>query len=159
MKKFIYSFIFLFFIFDPTSLAAVTIISDDDEKTKVNRNGKTYLSQTWYGERFELDENLRFGTKKLQKVDAEKYANYINEVDERVLNKIGDYKVYIIQNKLKDYKTYTGLSFTDNTAVIFGSYYKMSDKAIANLAIHELGHNVDFRLMDKDLWKEEKPKA
>ena len=156
MKKFIYSFIFLFFLFDTSSFAAVTVISDDDERTKVTKNGKTYLSQIWYGNRFEVDEEVTFGTKKLQKVDATKYEKYLKEVDERVLNKIGDYKVYIIQNQLKDYKTFTGLSFTDNTAVIFGTYYKMSDRAIATLAVHELGHNVDFRLMDEKLWKEYK---
>jgi len=156
MKKFICSFIFLFFLFDSSALASVTVISDDDEKTKTVRNGKTYLSQIWYGQSFEVDESLTVGTKKLQKVDAEKYEKYLLEVDERVINKIGDYKVYIIQNKLKDYKSFAGLSFTDNTAVIFGSYYGMTDQAIATLAVHELGHNVDFQLMTPALWKEYK---
>jgi len=154
MKKFIYSFIFLFFLFDTSSFASVTVISDDDEKTKVSRFGKTYLAQIWYGQRFEVDESLTFGTKKLEKVDAVKYEKYLKEVDERVINKIGDYKVYIIQNKLKDYRTFAGLSFLDNTAVIFGTYYGMTDQAIATLAIHELGHNVDFQLMTPELWKE-----
>lgn len=156
MKKFIYSFIFIFFLFDTSSFASVTVISDDDNKTKMTISGKTYLSQIWYGQRFEVDESLVVDEKELQKVDAQKYEKYLSEIDERVIDKIGDYKVYIIQNKLKDYKTFAGLSFTDNTAVIFGSYYNMSDQAIATLAIHELGHNVDFQLMTPELWKEYK---
>ena len=156
MKKFICSFIFLFFLFDTSSFASVTVISDDDRKTKTTKNGKTYLSQIWYGQRFEVDESLVYGDKKLQKVDAVKYEKYLNEVDKRVIDKIGDYKVYIIQNKLKDYRSFAGLSFMDNTAVIFGSYYTMTDQTLATLAVHELGHNVDFQLMTPKLWKEYK---
>jgi len=156
MKKFIYSFIFLFFLFDTSSFASVTVINDDDEKTKTYKNGKTYLSQIWYGTEFEVDENLTDGKNTLNKVDAEKYEMYLRKIDIRFIDKVGDYKVYIIQNKLKDYKSFSALSFTDNTAVVFGRYTDLSDNMIAYLATHEFGHNVDFRLMNKELWKEYK---
>lgn len=156
MKKFICSFLFMFFLFDTSSFASITVISDDDEKTKIYKNGKAYLSQIWYGTQFELDENLTDGKNALKKVDPLKYEKYLNMVDKRFIDKVGDYKVYIIQNKLKDYKNYSALSFLDNTAVVFGRYTELSDELIAYLAVHEFGHNVDFRLMDKELWKEYK---
>lgn len=158
MKKLFASFIFIFFLFDidAYAYAAVTVFSDDDSRTKTYKNGKAYLSQVWYGMKFEVDESLTDGNNTLKKVDAVKYENYLNEIDSRFVNKVGDYKVYIIQNKLKDYSSYSALNFTNNTAVVFGRYSALSDNMIAYLATHEFGHNVDFQLMTKSLWKEYK---
>lgn len=156
MKKIIFSFLFIFFVFDTSSFASITVISDDDEKTKIYKDGKAYLSQIWYGTQFVLDEKVMDGKNTLKKVDAKKYEKYLNMVDKRFIDKVGDYKIYIIQNKLKDYKNYSALSFLDNTAVVFGRYSELSDELIAYLAVHEFGHNVDFRLMNKELWKEYK---
>ena len=156
MKKFIYSLIFTFFLFDINSYAAVTIISDDDSKTKVYKNGKAYLAQIWYGTQFEVDESLVDNGRELKRIDAVKYEKYLMAADNRFIDKVGDYKVYIIQNKLKDYKSFSALNFLDNSAVVFGRYSELSDNMIAFLATHELGHNVDFQLMNKELWKEYK---
>jgi len=155
MKKIICSLIFIFFMVKVESYASVTIISDDS-KTKTYKNGKVYLSQIWYGTKFEVDQTLTDGNNTLKRVDSEKYKKYLDELDNRFINAVGDYKVYIIQNKLKDYKSFSALSFTDNTAVVFGRYTELSDEMTAYLAVHEFGHNVDFRLMNKDLWKEYK---
>lgn len=156
MKKFIYSLVFVFLILDANTYASITIISDDDNKTKVYKNGKVYLSQIWYGTEFEVDQSLMVGKNTLNKVNPEKYEMYLRKVDSRFIDKVGDYKVYIIRNKLKDYNSFSALSFTDNTAVVFGRYSELSDNLIAYLAVHEFGHNVDFRLMNKDLWNEYK---
>jgi len=156
MKKIFFSLMFIFFMFDVNSYASVTVISDDDSKTKTYKNGKVYLSQIWYGMEFEVDKNLTDGKNTLSRVDPVKYENYLRAIDSRFIDKVGDYKVYIIQNKLKDYKSYSALSFLDNTAVVFGRYSELSDNMIAYLAVHEFGHNVDFRLMNKELWKEYK---
>lgn len=156
MKKIFLSFIFIFFLFDINSANAfVTVISDDDAKTKIVKNGKTYLSQIWYGMSFEVNENVADEKGTLKRIDATKYEEFVNKADNRFIDNVGDYKVYIIQNKLKHY-SYSALSFTDNTAVVFGRYTELSEHMIAYLATHELGHNVDFQLMNNELWSEYK---
>jgi len=155
MKKIIFKVIFIYFIFCINSYAAVTVVSDD-MATKVYKDGKVYLYQNWYGTKFEVDESLSNGKNILKKVDAQKYEKYLLKVDRRFIDAVGDYTVYIIQNKLKEYKSFSALSFLDNTAVVFGRYTDLSDNLIAYLAVHEFGHNVDFRLMNKTLWEEYK---
>lgn len=128
---------------------------DSMNSTVINDGKSIMLKQDWFGMRFELDSSGIYRDRKVVAVDSDEYEKALQEVNFDI-SKIGAYNVYFLDYKLKDYGTAMALSFTDNSVVVFGTHKKLSKRTVHRLAVHELGHQVDFRLMDEQKWAEYK---
>lgn len=128
--------------------------SDLSEKELLVRSGdKLLLSKDWYGYEFELNPANAIGSLKMQAVDCGEYMEALQEV-QFPLEAVGEYKINFLTYKLKNDFSTLALSFKDGSAVVFGTYAALSREKLHRLAVHELGHEVDFSLMDDDKWKE-----
>lgn len=114
---------------------------------------KLFLDKTWYDYKFEVNPNTNSGGMKMQQVNGSAYEEAINQVSFPLTN-IGNYRVYFLSYKLKNYPTALALSFKDDSVVVFGTYYPLAQAKINQLAVHELGHQVDFKLMGQTSWSE-----
>lgn len=116
----------------------------------VKENDKLYLKQDWEGIRFELNTIKKLGIRNLKAIDKAEYEAAINEVS-YPLNSIS-LNVYFLDYRSWSYPDAKALSFRDNSVVVFGTYWNMSKNNIHQLAVHELGHHVDFQLMNDEKW-------
>lgn len=141
---------------------------DSINNTVENNNGALMLRQNWYGMKFEINPVKQYGLRKLNAVDIDEYAKALKEVNfginqnsvkESVYNEIYSpvsVNIYFLDCRLKDYSNAMALSFKDNSIVVFGSYYTLSKQTIHRLAVHEMGHQIDFQLMNSEKWNEYK---
>ena len=155
----IFSFLVLLAVLNTPVFAAgnIQFISDQNsEKEIVIKTGdKLMLDKKWYSYKFEVNPGRTLGAAKMQPVDAEEYEAALNEVS-FPLEAVGQYKVYFLNYRLKNYSSAMALSFKDDSAVVFGTYYPLSASRLHQLAAHELGHQVDFCLMSSSKWREYK---
>lgn len=135
--------------------------SPDSEKAIIeNENGALILKQNWYGKKFEVNPEKTVGFKKLNEVNIEEYTKALKEVEfgtkgdltnnsicKEVYSPVS-VNIYFLDKKLRNYSNAAALSFKDNSIVVFGTSYKLGREAIHRLAVHELGHQIDFQLMD-----------
>lgn len=153
----IIAIILLMCLFAVPTLAAGNIQYIDaqinDQNLVVNNGSKFMLNKDWYDYKFEINSNNNNGLMDMIRVDKFAYESALNEVS-FPLESIGEYKVYFLDYKLKDYPTAMALSFLDDSCVVFGTYYGMSQAKIARLAVHEMGHQIDFQLMNESKWNE-----
>ncbi len=126
-----------------------------EKELVVKSNDKFLLDKDWYNYEFELNPNKKSGNLTLQTVDSQEYMKALEEI-KIPLEKVGEYKVYFMDYKLKNFYTAMALSFQDGSAVVFGTYHKLSAEKIHQMAVHELGHNIDFQFMNKEKWREYK---
>lgn len=119
----------------------------------VREEDKLFLDKTWYDYKFEVKSGTSSGSLKMQQVDAGEYAQALQQVS-IPLDNIGSYQVYFLDRRLKDYTTAQALSFPDGSVVVFGTYYPLAQAKVHQLAVHELGHQVDFALMTPARWEE-----
>jgi|GEM_PF-4526965 len=132
------------------------IRSDISNKELLVQSGdKLLLSKEWYGYEFEINPSDTAGPLKLQAVDDEEYMAALREV-RFPLDAVGEYKIHFLTYKLKNNSSTLALSFEDGSAVVFGTYAPLPKEKLHRLAVHELGHEVDFSLMDKEKWAEYK---
>lgn len=128
--------------------------SDISEKELlVQSGGKFLLSKEWYGYEFEISQSNTIGILKMQAADDEEYMRALQEV-QFPLEAVGEYKIHFLTYKLKNNFSTLALSFKDGSTVVFGTYAAYPQEKLHRLAVHELGHEVDFSLMDDDKWKE-----
>jgi hypothetical protein len=128
-----------------------------DNKTSASeliliQNDKKMLAKQWYTYKFEVDTERTNNQPAVYPVDRMEYQNALDRVA-FPLEKIGEYKVYFLDYKLKNYSAALALSFLDDSVVVFGSYYQLSQEKIHRLAVHELGHQIDFQLMNPESWR------
>lgn len=127
---------------------------EDSQKSIVYQDGsKTLIKQEWYGMKIELNPEKTVGNRTYRVVDSAEYTKAINQV-KIDLKKVGEYNVYFLDQKVKGYEKAMALSFNDNSTVVFGTLYGLSKTTIHKLAVHELGHQVDSRLMTADKWNQ-----
>lgn len=119
----------------------------------INKGDKLFLDKQWYNYTFEINPRNTIGKTTIKEVDSKEYQIALNEID-FPLEKVGEYKIYFLNYRLKDFPTAQAVSFKDNSAVIFGTYYPLDKAKLHQLAVHELGHQVDFKLMDPGKWNE-----
>ncbi len=113
---------------------------------------KLYLSKEWYGSRFEINPvNVKSGLP-MKPPEREEYQKALEETV-FPLEKLGTYKVYFLNYRLNQYPAALALSLRDDSVVVFGSYYPIGAAKVHYLAVHELGHQVDFKLMDQASWQ------
>lgn len=126
------------------------------EKEIVVKSGdKLMLDKEWYTYSFEINPEKEFGPLKLQPVDPVGYKEALDQVN-FPLEKLGTYKVYFLDYRLKNYASAMALSFMDDSVVVFGTFFAYTPEKLHQLAVHELGHQVDFSLMDSEKWNEYK---
>lgn len=126
-----------------------------EKELVVKNNDKFLLDKDWYNYEFELNPVKEAGNLALQAVDSEEYMKALEEIT-IPLEKVGNYKIYFMEYKLKKFYSALALSFKDGSAVVFGTYHKLSAEKIHQMAVHELGHHLDFQFMDKEKWREYK---
>ncbi|MGE5328581.1 MAG: hypothetical protein ACM3KR_03630 [Deltaproteobacteria bacterium] len=152
-------------VFSPASFAEkkIKLFKTQESMDSIVKNnvGALMLKQDWYGMKFEINQSKQIGLRKLSTVDMKEYAlalseiNYgakDNSVNQSVYGNIYSAvtaNVYFLDYKLKDYSNAMALSFKDNSIVVFGTSVKLGKEEIHRLAVHELGHQVDFQLMDE----------
>lgn len=127
--------------------------TDSKKEILIRQGDKLLLDKQWYSTSFEINPRNTIGKAVIKEVNREEYQKAIDEID-FPLEKVGTYKIYFLDYRLKDYPTAQAVSFKDNSVVVFGTYYPLTKDKIHQLAIHELGHQVDFQLMDQDKWLE-----
>lgn len=139
------------FAFENIKLHSLT---ESKEEIIQKENNKSMLIQEWYGLRFQVGTSVK-STKAAKTVKISEYQKAFEQVKFNI-EKIGSYDVYFLDTQLTDYSNVMALSFMDDTAVVFGTTKYMTKTKIHRLAIHELGHQVDFSLMNEDKWSEYK---
>lgn len=148
-------FILIQLVTAPISLAYenIKLVAGEESKNEIicNQDEKMVLKQDWYGMKFELSTLQRLGVREIKEVDSNEYQKALDEV-RFPLELIGDYKVYFLNYKLNGDLNARALSFMDNSVVVFGTYWNMDKAGIHNLAVHELGHQIDFKLMNQEKW-------
>lgn len=134
-------------------------VTASKEQIIVEENDKLLLKQDWYGLRFEINSSntcyTKYGIKRIKPVDIKEYERALRQVDFD-LSLIGEYNVYFLDCILEDYSKTMALSFKDDSVVVFGTCKKMSKQEIHKIAVHELGHEIDFKLMNEEKWQEYK---
>lgn len=162
MKKtcfLILTIFFLMFIFAIPAFAAdnIKIINSEASSQELifTKDSKMLLDKEWYNYEFEINPITSQGSLQMQAVDSVGYMKALQQVN-FPLEAVGEYKVYFLSYKLKNYYSAEALSFEDNSVVVFGTYFPLSVERLHRLAIHELGHQVDFSLMDEEKWQEYK---
>lgn len=111
---------------------------------------KLMLNKNWYTYTFEIDPGKNSF---MNAADKNEYSIAIKEVI-YPLEKIQNYKIYFLDYKLKNYSQCMALSFLDSSTVVFGTFVNASKENIHKLAVHELGHQLDFQLMDEKKWEQ-----
>lgn len=133
-----------------------TFRSDISDKELLVQSGdKLLLSKEWYGYEFEVSPSNTAGPLKMQAVDDAEYMAALREV-QFPLEAVGEYKIHFLTYKLKNNFSTLALSFEDGSVVVFGTYAALSQEKLHRLAVHELGHEVDFSLMNNEKWTEYK---
>jgi len=131
-----------------------TFRSDISDKELVVQSGdKLLLSKEWYGYEFEISPSKAIGSIQMQAVDDVEYMAALGEV-KFPLEAVGEYKIHFLTYKLKNNSSTLALSFEDGSAVVFGTYAPLPKEKLHRLAVHELGHEVDFSLMNAGKWAE-----
>lgn len=118
-------------------------------------NNQLMLNKTWYDYKFELNPVKTLGSLQMQCVDSEEYERALNEVM-FPLEVVGNYKIYFLDYKLKGDSSPLAINFLDDSVVVFGIYRKLPLDKLHQMAVHELGHQVDFQLMNPAKWEEYK---
>lgn len=143
----------------PNAFAAQNITINSLEQSKkeivLNQNGKLMLKQDWYGMRFEINPSKVIGSRQIKAVNSKYYDEALEKVNFD-LESVGEYKVYFLDYRLKNYSTALALSFKDDSVVVFGTKTTQRESDVHRLAVHELGHQVDFKLMNDKKWEEYK---
>jgi len=151
----IVSLVLIQLIMAPIALAYdnIKLVAGEESKNEIiyNQDEKMVLKQEWYGMKFELSTLQRLGLREIKEADRDEYQKALEEV-KFPLELIGDYRVYFLNYRLNGDLDARALSFTDNSVVVFGSYWSMDKASIHNLAAHELGHQIDFKLMNQEKW-------
>lgn len=156
--------IFSTLLFSSAGLASNQVslfnVQDSAKAIVENNNGTLMLKQDWYGMKFEVNPEKKVGVKSLNAVNIEEYKKALKEVKFGTKEDLADnsvskevyspvtVKIYFLENKLKNYSNAMALSFKDNSIVVFGTIYNLGKETIHRLAVHELGHQIDFQLMD-----------
>lgn len=115
------------------------------------QQSRMMLTKQWYTYTFEVAPRPVGNT--LYSVNTRQYEEALTLVD-FPLEQVGDYTIYFLDYKLKDYPGVSAYSFLDDSAVVFAASYPMSVTRTHQLAVHELGHQVDFQLMTPQKWTE-----
>ncbi len=132
----------------------VAFTGEVSEKEVIDRSGEqAFLTKQWYDLKFEIAPRNTSGTLKMQEVDSQEYLLALKEV-RFPLEAAGEYKLYFLAHKLKDQFSTLALSFGDGSVVVFGNYGSLPQEKLHRLAVHELGHQIDFRLMTDAKWQE-----
>lgn len=119
----------------------------------VREGDKLFLTKTWYNYRFEVNTKIADNALQMSQADSVEYEEAMSEVA-FPLSSIGEYKIYFLNCRLANYPSALALSFLDDSTLVFGTYYPLPKAKIHQLAVHELGHQVDFKLMTPARWKE-----
>jgi hypothetical protein len=133
-----------------------TFSSDISDQELLAQSGdRLMLSKDWYGYEFEISPSNTAGPLKMQAVDDAEYVRALDEV-QFPLETVGEYKIHFLTYKLKNNFSTLALSFKDGSTVVFGTYAALPLEELHRLAVHELGHEIDFSLMDNNKWREYK---
>lgn len=151
----IFQLVFSYGVSARNDLLRVYSVEQSTNESVVSDSDKFMLKQDWYGMKFEVNTSDTYKGRELRAVDGVEYEKALNEVNFD-LNKVGEYRVYFLENKLANYANAMALTFMDNSTVVFGTYKKLSKRDINTLAVHELGHQVDFTLMNAEKWSQYK---
>lgn len=159
-------------VFSPVSFAEnkVKLYKTQESMDSIvqNNGGALMLKQDWYGMKFEINKSKKNGLRKLSTVDMKEYAIALNEINygikensvqKNVYSEVYSTvtaNVYFLDYRLKDYSNAMALSFRDKSIVVFGTSINLSKEEVHRLAVHELGHQVDFQLMDESKRQEYK---
>lgn len=130
-------------------------VQESKKAILVNRNNKLFLKQKWYGMEFEVNPAKKIGVLELKAIGQKEYKKAIDEVSFPI-EQLGEYHIYFLDYKLKDYANAIAINFLDDSAVVFGTYWIYTTQIIHRVAVHELGHQIDFKLMNDKLWTEYK---
>ncbi|MDX9871271.1 MAG: hypothetical protein RBT41_02485 [Clostridia bacterium] len=149
--------IFSIFLFVCTPLAAADIqyISDAAQTEKIleQKGDKLFIAKRWYNYTFEINPGKNAAGLHLRQVDPLEYGQALEETA-FPLDVLGSYKVYFLDYRLALYPTALALSFQDDSVVVFGTGIPLARARLHRLAVHELGHQIDFKLMDAEKWRE-----
>lgn len=167
MKKLFYlsltTIIIMQLVISPAAFAANNIklfgMQDSQKEVVVQQGEKKFLKQDWYGMKFEINPAKKLGIRELKEVDKVEFEKALDEVSffngssvaENVYESVYC-SVYFLDSKLIGYSNTMALSFKDNSIVVFGNYWNLGKDKIHQLAVHELGHQVDFQLMNEQSW-------
>lgn len=110
------------------------------------------MKEKWYGTKFYLNTSTSVNQLAVRPVNPDVYQQALDEVTFSS-EKLKQYRVYILPYMLKNYTGVQALTFKTNTTVVFANSWLLTDKATHKLAVHELGHQVDFRLMTPERWE------
>jgi hypothetical protein len=153
----------LLFLLNVSSLNVSSVYAGDNIRTfssevsekelLVPAGDKILLAKEWYDYEFEVSPVNTAGSFTMRAVDSEEYLQALQEV-QFPLEAVGSYKIYFLTYKLKDSSSTLALSFQDGSAVVFGNYSALSEEKLHQLAVHELGHQVGFCLMNDRKWRE-----
>ncbi|HHY38905.1 MAG TPA: hypothetical protein GX507_08280 [Clostridia bacterium] len=113
------------------------------------------LRTNWHGMEFYLDEpGLKtHSLKPIQLVDREAYGEALNGVS-FPLHWLTEYRICILPYRLFDYPDTLALTLDANATYVFATTWQLTPRMVHRLAVHELGHVVDFRLMNEKRWAE-----
>lgn len=118
----------------------------------VRREGRqAVLKESWYGTRFYMNTSSSINQLAIHPVDLSTYREALSEVSFPT-ERLAQYQIYILPYMLKDSAGVQALTFKNNTTVVFANSWELTEKATHKLAVHELGHQVDFQLMTSVLW-------
>jgi len=154
-RRFMLVLLISLLILSSPALAAgnIQFISEQaSEKEIVVKSGdKFMLDKEWYTYTFEINPVKTAGNLQMKSVDPAKYGEALNQVG-FPLEAVGRYKVYFLNYRLKNYASAMALSFLDDSVVVFGTYHEYTPEKLHQLAVHELGHQIDFKLMSTEKW-------
>lgn len=113
------------------------------------------LRATWHGMEFYLDEPgaKAHSSSPILPVDREAYGEALTGVS-FPLSCLSEYRVCILPYRLLGYPNTLALTLDGNTTYVFATTWQLTHGMVHRLAVHELGHAVDFRLMTEKRWAE-----
>lgn len=133
----------------PARVRAVTVVGPERSLQRVTseREGRLKLDFTWHQRHFYLNPSGR-GT---MPVDVDAYREALDEVS-FPLTHLGHYRIFVLPRALSDHPEVLAFSFPGPVTVVFAPGFSLTREAVHRLAVHELGHAVDFAFMDTEKW-------
>ncbi len=137
----------------PAETTQYTLHNTEESLTAMVRSEgrQAILKEDWYGTRFYMDTSSSINQLAIRPVNLTTYREALAEVS-LPTERVAQYHVYILPYMLQDYDGVQALTFKNNTTVVFANSWELTEKATHKLAVHELGHQVDFQLMTTGLW-------
>lgn len=137
----------------PAEIKQYTLHNTEESLTAMVRSEgrQAILKEDWYGSRFYLNTTSSINQLAIRPVNLTTYREALDEVS-LPTERVTQYHIYILPYMLQDNAGVQALTFKNDTTVVFANSWELTEKATHKLAVHELGHQVDFQLMTTGLW-------